>query len=229
LADALDDDWNIGVNPVPEPAHLCVIARWDDRTAVSRNLSDPASPDETAASLWTSNGSGAPNARTAASPYTGAAAAPPASRRASGAQGLRRPPRILSRVVRGCYTSGRGRRYPEALMFEKVLPSIEERVAAVLAKLPDTVAARLRQSKACMGFLLDEIPLTADRYFKVYHPLKRTEDELEPEERELLAAIRVYETQAEPRIDQDWVVSEIYTDERRKWFAKLPRRDEEGR
>src|ERR1051325_11798287 len=34
LADALYDDWNIGVNPVPEPPHVCVIAPWDDRTAV---------------------------------------------------------------------------------------------------------------------------------------------------------------------------------------------------
>jgi hypothetical protein len=115
-------------------------------------------------------------------------------------------------------------------MFEKVLPSMEERVAAVLAKLPDTVAARLRQSKTCMDFLLNDIPLTADRYFKLYHPLKRTEDELEPEERELLAAIRVYETQAEPPfdqdwvgIDQDWVVYELFPEspeERSKWFTK---------
>ena len=47
------------------------------QAALSRNLSDPAFPDDTAASQGTSNGSGAPAARAAASPYTGAAAANP--------------------------------------------------------------------------------------------------------------------------------------------------------
>jgi hypothetical protein len=68
----------------------------------SPNPSDPASPDEIAASLWTSNGSSAPGAPAAAGPYTGAAAASPYLGSSADADALdpARTRRLLERAKR---------------------------------------------------------------------------------------------------------------------------------
>jgi hypothetical protein len=72
------------------------------QAALSRNLSDQASPDDTAASQWTSDGSGAPAVRPAASPYTGAAAANPYLGSSAGDDALdpARTLRLLKRAKR---------------------------------------------------------------------------------------------------------------------------------
>ena len=63
----------VGTPPWLQPLHE--IKRAADTLSPSRP--DPSSPDDIAGSLWTSNGSSAPGARSAVSPYTGAAAANP--------------------------------------------------------------------------------------------------------------------------------------------------------
>jgi hypothetical protein len=73
----------------------------------------------------------------------------------------------------------------------------EHDVEALLAKVPPTVAARIRQSRFCMNFLQNRNPVTADTYM-LFLGAGKTEDQLEPEERELLAALRTYEAELLP-------------------------------
>jgi hypothetical protein len=69
---------------------------------LSSSRPDPASPDDIATSLWTSNGSTAPSGAAAASPYTGAATANPYRGSSAGANALdpARTLRLLERAKR---------------------------------------------------------------------------------------------------------------------------------
>jgi hypothetical protein len=105
-----------------------------------------------------------------------------------------------------------------AIRIYEGLPKLERDIEAMLAHQPWFVAFQLGQSPTCLNFLRNGIPLTVEAYVQLVHPGK-TEDELTPEERELLRAIDLYEdhSKREPREGDAY---HVYGEEHREELMK---------
>jgi len=74
----------------------------------------------------------------------------------------------------------------------------DDEVRALLQRLPEPVRSHFRYNSYCRWCLEEGTPLTAEAYLRYR---RKTEDQLDPEERELLAAIRIYE--GLPKLERD--------------------------